>query len=71
MLRWREGRFEPRQMPANQRGVVLWAVWDTDANDWVRDDGKPLVRWSRDGAADWISWQRDITERPSASWWRR
>ncbi|MFD5564547.1 hypothetical protein [Kitasatospora griseola] len=64
LLQWREGRFEPRQMPAAGRGVAPWGIWDADVSDWVRDDGDPLVRWDRIGTAEWIDRQRDLTERP-------
>ncbi|OKJ06835.1 hypothetical protein [Kitasatospora sp. CB01950] len=70
LLQWREGRFEARQLPPNERSVVLWAVWDTDTDGWVRDEGRPPSWWDRDGADGWIRRQRSLTDRPSATWWK-
>lgn len=65
LLQWRDGRFEPRQLPPNDRGVELWGVWDHDTDGFVVDAGEPVAWWDRGGAYGWITRQRYLTERPS------
>jgi hypothetical protein len=66
---WKPGKYEPREMPADHRGIAMWGIVDTtNGGAWVEGlldeagNKGPLPFPTKDSATSWIRSVRYQTE---------
>lgn len=56
------GRYQPVELPPDDRGRRCWGIKDTTTDQLVDDEGEPIVFYTQRSADNWISRENYLSE---------